>query len=40
VELAQVVDDDARGRRLVSVGIKPILRFYDGSEYHLTPPPS
>ena len=32
VELAQVVDDDARCRRLVSVGPKPTPRFYDGSE--------
>ena len=32
VELAQVVDDDARCRRLVSVGPKPNPRFYDGSE--------
>jgi hypothetical protein len=32
VELAQVVDDDARCRRLVSVSPKPTPRFYDGSE--------
>ena len=32
VELAQVVDDDARCRRLVSVGPKPSPRFCDGSE--------
>ena len=32
VELAQVVNDDARCRRLVSVGPKPSPRFCDGSE--------